>query len=147
VFLTNEWASMSLCRHGLGNSGDKVCFIAKKLDAKTCGIYHRGDEFILDPNSFYILAKTSPGLQAFAAPVLDASRLTANYVDHHKSLNQDANNLFRLFALVKLNLENAHKNVGAIQVGQLPTLSQSTSSDSWSCLCASALWATKIRVI
>jgi hypothetical protein len=75
-----------LCRHGLGNSGDKVCFIDKKLDADTCGVNHHGDKVILEPNYFYILAKTSPGLQAFAAPILDASRLTSNYMDHLKSL-------------------------------------------------------------
>jgi hypothetical protein len=50
-----------------------VCFADKKQDAKTCGINHRGDEFILELNSFYILAKTSPVQQAFPSPILDVT--------------------------------------------------------------------------
>jgi hypothetical protein len=85
--------------------GFKVCFANKKQDAGMCGINHHGDEFILEPNSFYILAKTSPVQSAFPSPIfLDAACLTANFVDYLKNQTKDANEWFRLFTLVKLTL-------------------------------------------
>jgi hypothetical protein len=95
-----------------------VRFANKKQDAKTCGINHRGDEFILEPNSFYILAKTSPVQQAFPSPILDAAWLYSNFVDYLKNQTKDANEWLRLFALVKLTLQNCEGSVGAIQVDQ-----------------------------
>jgi hypothetical protein len=117
VYLTNERGSTKLCRHGLG-SGNKVCFANKKQDAETCGINHCGDEFILERNSFYILAKTSPVQQAFPSPILDATHLTANFGDYLKNQTKDSNEWFRLFALVKLTLKNREESVGASQVDQ-----------------------------
>jgi hypothetical protein len=116
LHLTDESGSSELCRHGLGNSGDKICFSLKKQDAETCGVNHRGDQVALDPNTLYILAKFSPTRQGLLSPKLDTSRLASYFLDYIRSQNNDLAEWYRFFALVNLTLDNTE---GAIDLSQV----------------------------
>jgi hypothetical protein len=50
-------------------------FSLKKQDAETCGANPQGNQVALDPNTFYLLVKTSPTRQALQSPKLDTSGL------------------------------------------------------------------------
>jgi hypothetical protein len=116
--LTDGTGSTDLCRHGLGNSGDKVCFSLKKQDAETCGVNHRGDLNALEPNTLYIMAKYSPTRQAFPTPRLDTTRLATYYVSHLRDQTHDLNEWYRLFALINLTLNNFEGTIDLSHVEQ-----------------------------
>jgi hypothetical protein len=117
LYLTDDSGSTGLCRHGLGSSGDKICFSLKKEDAQTCGVNHRGNQVALDPNMFYILTKTSsPRLQGLQSPSLDTSRLASYFIEHIRQRSKELSEWYRFFALVNLTLDNFEGSIDLSRV-------------------------------
>jgi hypothetical protein len=80
VLLTDEHGSTNLCRHVVGNAGDRVCMAPQREGIETCGISHCVDPVALEPKTLYILRQSSPTPQILLSPWLHAARLAPEFV-------------------------------------------------------------------